>query len=86
MEREVIKEVKVGVTDEQMEEIRKKAMEEKQMLMKQAQEDMKQLIDQQSRTAQERAELQAMLDKEAEDRAKLESQRKSLHEKLKVFD
>jgi hypothetical protein len=35
-----------------MDEIRRKAAEEKQMLMKQAQEDMKLLIEQQSRTAQ----------------------------------
>lgn len=37
-----------------MEEIRRKAAEEKQFLMKQAAEDMKALIDQQSRTAQVR--------------------------------
>ena len=71
VEREVIKEVRVGVSDEEMEKIRLKALGEG-MLMKQAQEDMKQLIDQQSRTAQERQELQDALDKEAEDRARME--------------
>ena len=84
VEREVVKEVRVGVSEEEMEEIRKKANEEKEFLMKQAQEDMKALIQQQSRTAQERAELQAALDKEADDRRKIHDQKKSLQEKLKV--
>lgn len=35
VEREVIKEVHVGVSPEQMEEIRRKAEEEKEFLMKQ---------------------------------------------------
>ena len=86
VEREVIKEVKVGVSDEEMESIRMKATEEKEMLMKQAQEDMKQLIDQQSRTAQERQELQDALDREAEDRAKIEDQKSKLANKLKMME
>ena len=88
VEREVIKEVKVnvGISDKEMEEIKRKANEEKAMLMRQAQEDMKALIDQQSHTAKERAELQAALDKEAEDRKKIEEQKKSLHEKLKAME
>ena len=45
---------------------------------------MRQLIDQQSRTAQERAELQAALDKEAEDRKIIELQKAKLAAKLKV--
>jgi len=78
VEREVIKEVKVhvGISDKEMEEIKRKAQEEKQLLMKQAQEDMKALIDQQSHTAKERSELQAALDREAEDRRKIEEQKK----------
>ncbi len=86
VEREVIKEVHVGVSDAEMAVIREKAEAEKQMLMKQAQEDMKQIIDQQSRTAQERAELQAALDREAEDRAKLEDQKSKLAAKLKMME
>ena len=86
VEREVIKEVRVGVSDEEMENIRLKAVEEKEMLMKQAQEDMKQLIDQQSRTAQERQELQDALDKEAEDRARMEEQKSKLANKLKMME
>ncbi len=86
VEREVIKEVKVGVSDKEMEEIRKKAQEEKQMLMKQAQDDMKQLIDQQSRTAQERAELQALLDREAEEKKLMEEQKTKLQSKLKMME
>jgi hypothetical protein len=46
---------------------------------------MRQLIDQQSRTAQERAELQAALDKEAEDRKIIEQQKTKLAAKLKVI-
>ena len=57
--------MRVGVSDEQLREINDKAQAEKQILMKQAQDDMKQLIDQQSRTAHERQELQAALDREA---------------------
>ena len=86
VEREVIKEVHVGASDADMAAIRDKAEAEKQMLMKQAQEDMKQLIDQQSRTAQERAELQAALDREAEDRAQVEDQKAKLSSKLKMME
>ena len=86
VEREVIKEVRVGASDAEMEAIRDKAEAEKQMLMKQAQEDMKQLIDQQSRTAQERGELQAALDREAEDRAVMEDQKTKLATKLKMME
>jgi len=86
VEREVIKEVHVGISEREMEEIRRKAQEEKQMLMKQAQDDMKQLIDQQSRTAQERAELQAALDREAEDRRSVEEQKSKLAARLKNME
>ena len=79
VEREVIKEVHVGISEKEMDEIRRKGQEEKQMLMKQAQDDMKQLIDQQSRTAQERSELQAALDREAEDRRMIEEQKTMVH-------
>lgn len=84
VERVVIKEVKVGVSDEELREIRSKADEEKEALMKQAQANMKLFIQQQNVTVQERAELQAMLDKEAADRATVENQKKSLINKLKV--
>lgn len=86
VEREVIKEVKVGVSEKEMEEIRRKATEEKEFLMKQAQQDMKALIDQQSRTAQERYELQAALDREAQDRKKLQDQQSDLVTKLKSME
>lgn len=86
VEREVIKEVHTGISDEELHRIRSHADQEKQSLMKQAQEDMKSLIDQQSRTAQERAELQAAIDREAADRAKLEDQKSSLINKLKMME
>ena len=84
VEREVIKEVRVGISDEEMTAIHQKNEEEKRRVMKQAQEDMKALIDQGARTAQERAELQAALDREAEDRRVLNEQKKALNDKLKV--
>jgi hypothetical protein len=84
VEREVVKEVRVGISEEEMAAIQRKAGEEKAILMKQAQEDMKLLIDQQSRTAQERAELQAALDREANDRKALNEQKRALADKLKV--
>eukprot|EP01034_Spumella_vulgaris_P022225 gene22225-28339_t len=86
VEREVVREVRVGVSDKEMAEIRRKTQEEKQALMKQAQEDMRALIDQQSRTAQERGELQAALDREAEDRKTIEAQKKALQEKLRLTE
>lgn len=86
VEREVVREVRVGVSDKEMAEIRRKANEEKQALMEQAQKDMKSLIDQQSRTAQERGELQQALDREADDRRKIEEQKKALQEKLRLTE
>lgn len=86
VEREVIKEVevKVGISEEEMEEINRKAAQEKELLMRQAQQDMKALIEQNSRTAQEREELQAAFAKEAEAKKALEEQKHSLASKLKV--
>ena len=86
VEREVIREVKVGVSEEELRDIERRATEEKQVLMKQAQDDMKQLIDQQSRTAQERSELQAALDREAQDRQVIEEQKATLAAKLKMME
>lgn len=84
VEREVVREVRVGISEKEMAEIQRKQTEEKKILMKQAQEDMRALIDQQSRTAQERAELQAALDREADDRRTIEEQKRALQEKLRV--
>jgi arsenate reductase-like glutaredoxin family protein len=82
----VIKEVeiRVGISEEEMAEINRKASMEKEMLMKQAQQDMRALIEQNSRTAQEREELQAAFAKEAEAKKMLEEQRHSLSSKLQV--
>jgi kinesin family member 3B len=87
VEREVIKEVevRVGISEEEMEELNRKASQEKEMLMKQAQQDMKALIEQNSRTAQEREELQAAFAQEAEAKKALEGQKHSLAAKLKVM-
>jgi hypothetical protein len=84
VEREVIKEVKVGISEEEMEELNRKMEAEKAELMKKAQEDMLKLIDTQSRTAQERADLKAALEKEAADKRAIEEQKLKLQSKLKV--
>ncbi len=86
VEREVVKEVevRVGISEEEMEEIHRKAALEKEILMKQAQQDMKALIEQNSRTAQEREELQAAFAQEAEAKRALEEQKASLASKLKA--
>ena len=86
VEREVIKEVKVGISDAEMQELTEKITKEKEAVMKQAQEDMKELINQQSRTAQERAELQALLDREAEEKDKAEAQRREMTKKLQLME
>ena len=57
---------------------------ERRHLMKQANEDMQQLIAAQSRTAAEKAELEAVLQREAEDKRKLEQQKEKYLAKLKV--
>lgn len=80
----MIKEVRVGLSEEELEEMNRKAAMEKEILMKQAQQDMKALIDQNSQTAQEREELQQAFAKEAEDRRHLEDQKRQLNNKLKV--
>lgn len=86
VEREVIREVKVGVSEEEMAAIRQRATEETESLKKQAASDMKALIAQHSRTAAERAELQQALDREAEDKKRVQAQQKALQEKLKAME
>lgn len=86
VEREIVKEVRVGISPEEMDSIRRKAEEEKKHLMQQAAQDMKSLIDQQSRTVAERQELQAALDREAEDRRRMETQQRSLTDKLRAME
>jgi len=86
VEREVVREVRVGVSEEEMAEIHRKAAQEKQLLMKQAHEDMKQLLDQNTRTAAERAELEAALEKEARDKKAIEDQKLKLVANLKMME
>lgn len=86
IEKEVVREVRVGISAEEMAEIEKKSKDEREFLMKQAQEDMRALIDQQAHTDKERAELQAALDREAEDRKTIETQKASLAKKLSQME
>ncbi|CAM9163815.1 unnamed protein product [Ectocarpus fasciculatus] len=86
IEKEVIREVRVGISEEEKVALEQKAKEEREFLMKQAQEDMKALIDQQAHTDKERYELQAALDREAEDKKKVEDQKLTLAKKLKQME
>jgi hypothetical protein len=86
VEREVVKEVRVGISEEEMENIRQKAEADKQFVMKQAQEDMRQLISEQSKVDKKKTELQAQLDKEADDKKKLEAHKSKLAEKLRKME
>lgn len=86
VEREVIREVHVGLSDEQVQAIHRQAREEKEMLMKQAKEDMQQLIVQQSQTAAERAALQDALQREAEDKRVLAEREQALQNKLRAME
>jgi hypothetical protein len=82
IERVEIREVRVGISDEEMAEIHSKARAERESLMQQAQQDMRALIEQQAHTDKERAELQAALDREAADRKTIEIQKATLAKKL----
>jgi kinesin family protein 3/17 len=86
IEKEVIREVRVGASEEEIRAMERKAKEEREFLMKQAQDDMKALIDQQAHTDKERAELQAALDREAEDKRQIEMQKISLSKKLQQME
>ena len=86
VEREVVKEVKVGISDAELQTLTAKITQEKEAMVKQAQEDMKELINQQSRTAQERAELQQALDREAQDRELIEKQKSEMTKKLQLME
>lgn len=82
--KEVIREVRVDLSAEQLAEINQKAYEEKQQLMQQAQDDMQLLINQNSRVAQERAELRAAYEREVHAKRSIEDQKQMLLNKLKV--
>lgn len=86
IEKEVVREVRVGASEEEIRALERKAKEEREFLMKQAQEDMKALIDQQAHTDKERAELQAALDREAEDKRQIEMQKTTLSKKLQQME
>lgn len=82
--KEVIREVRVDLTAEQLAEINQKTYEEKQQLMQRAQDDMQQLIDQNSRAAQERAQLRAAYEREVHAKRSIEDQKQMLLDKLRV--
>jgi len=83
--KEVIREVHIDLTADQLAEINQKSYEEKQQLMQRAQDDMQQLIDQNSRATHERAELRAAYEREVHAKRSIEEQKQMLLDKLKVL-
>lgn len=82
IEKEVVREVKVGISKEEVEAMEMRIKEEKERVMKQAEQDIKALIDQVGTTGKQRAELQALLDRETEEKRILNEQSRALNAKL----
>jgi len=80
---EVIREVHTGITEE---ELKKKMEEERQFVMKQAAEDIKELIAQQNITEQEKEELRKKLEAEAEEKKRIASKQKDMEKHLKDME
>lgn len=82
-------EVKVGASPEELAEFKlkeEKALKEKEELRRQAAADMKQLLDQQTRTAQERAALEAKLMAEQREREIALEKKKKMESRLKAME
>jgi kinesin family protein 3/17 len=86
VEREVIKEINVGVSEEQLEEIHRKAEAEKKLLLDQAKNDLQELLRDQQRTAQEREELEQLLAQEEQMKKKVEAERQAMEVRLKQME
>lgn len=80
---EVIKEVHTGVTED---EIARKVEEERKMVMDQAAEDIRALIEQQNITEHEKEALRKRLEKEAEEKRDIANKQKSLEKTLKEME
>jgi len=83
VEKEVLVEVNKGASEEQLKELEAKANAEKERLKRKAKEEMKKLLDDHSKTDEERKALQDRLEKEAEARQKMENQKQQLVQKMK---
>ena len=89
VEVEKLVEVKVGASPEELDALRaaeEKAQREKEELRKQAAADMKQLLDEQTRTAAERAELESKLLREEQEREAASAKKKKLEDRLKAME
>jgi len=89
VEVEKLVEVKVGASPEELAALRageEKAQREKEELRKQAAADMKQLLDEQTRTAAERAELESKLLREEQEREAASAKKKKLEDRLKAME
>jgi len=82
VEKEVIREVNKGATEEELARLRGEAEAEKQRLKKKAAEEMKKLLDDHSKTAEERKALEDRLNAEQEQREKMEAQKQALVAKM----
>ena len=89
VEVEKLVEVKVGASEEELREYREKeekALREKEELRKQAAADMKQLLDQNTKTAQERQELEAKLVEEQAAREQASAKKKKMEDRIKAME
>lgn len=89
VEVEKLVEVKVGASPEELAALREAeltAVREKEELRKQAASDMKQLLDAHTKTAAERAELEAKLTAETEQREQASAKKKKLEDRLKSME
>lgn len=78
---EVIKEVHTGITEE---EIKRKVEEERKLVMDQAAQDIRALIEQQNITEQEKESLRKNLEREAVEKREFAEKQKKLEVQLKV--
>jgi kinesin family protein 3/17 len=89
VEVEKLVEVKVGLSPEELAALRQgeeRAQREKEELRKQAAADMKQLLDQQTSSAAERAELEAKLVAEQREREVASAKKKKLEDRLRAME
>ena len=89
VEVEKLVEVQVGASEEELRELREKeekVRQEKEELRRQAAADMKQLLDQNTKTAQERKELEDRLKSEQEAREMASAKKKKMEDRIKAME
>jgi adenylate kinase family enzyme len=85
VERERVVEKVVGLSDEEVKRMEERSEKEKQALRKQLEDDMTKVVQEHNLTAQESVRLKEELQKRQSEQQAIESQKKNLVAKLKVF-